>query len=149
MHWAAWAAPDKVKALINGSIAYTAQLSLAASYGLLQVTYVTARDQSAVGGQWKGNDALCDAPGLLDPDNLFDTECNLQHKGGSLGIGTRMTQRNFIHKNGQSPAVTSEASLEKLFSAAYQKYNLGRSDYGQLVLTQTQSVEPLASSSIF
>ena len=146
-HWSPTAKQGAVNALTKGSTDFTAQLSLAASYGLLQVTYV-----KALGKNWAGNTGSCGATNPLDPDNLFDTGCNLSNGGGSLGIGTRITEVNFA-SNGAAgdpnPAVIDEPTLEIYFSQAYQLYNAKKKGYGTAVVTNSKSYEPTPSGTIF
>jgi len=141
--------PARVALVSNGAVDFSSQLSLASSYGLLQVTYVTALDQSSRGGQWTGNNESCGPSDLLDPDNLFDTSCNLAHNGGSLGIGTRITERNFVGQNSASPSVANESALEALFVNAYQRYDPGKTGYGSTVISNTRSFEPNPTGTIF
>lgn len=146
-HWSKFAKPGAVIDLTSGSVAFTAQLSLAASYGLLQVTYVKALKE-----QWSGNTASCGPVNQLDPDNLFDTTCNLDNGGGSLGIGTRITEKHFARKTvagSRSPSANDEASLEALFSNAYQLYDKAKSGYGDEVISNGQNYEPNPTGTIF
>jgi hypothetical protein len=136
--------PSRVATVQNGTVDFSAQLSLAASYGLLQVTYATAIDQ-----KWAGNAQSCGPADLRDPDNLFDTPCNLANGGGSLGIGTRLTEKNFANYPGVTPSLTNEPSLEAAFSNAYQKYNSGMTGYGAHVISNTRSFEPSPTGAIF
>lgn len=146
-HWSSFAKSSAVTQLNSGSVAFSAQLSLAASYGLLQVTYVRALDE-----QWTGNTGSCGATDPRDPDNLYDTACNLENGGGSLGIGTRITENNFASGSvakSTSPSVNDEPSLEALFSNAYQLYNKKKKGYGDSVISNAQSFEPGPTGTIF
>jgi len=136
--------PTRVAKVKNGTVDFSAQLSLAASYGLLQVTYATAIDL-----KWAGNTASCSATDPKDPDNLFDTRCNLANGGGSLGIGTRYTEGNFASKSGVTPSLTNEPSLETAFSQAYQMYNAYKDGYGNTVIANTKLFEPNPANTIF
>jgi len=85
----------------------------------------------------------------MDPDNLYDTACNLANGDGSLGIGTRITERNFASDNGASPSVAGESQLESLFSDIYQLYHHGKDGYGNSVVTNARSFEPNQNGNIF
>jgi hypothetical protein len=152
MRWKEAANSDALTALTNGTVAYSAQLSLAASYGYLQITYFAALGADEYGGDWTGNDASCDAPGLQDPDNLFDTTCNLESGGGSLRMGTRITAKHFASPaiaKSTSPSVPDESKLEGLFSRAYQRYDSGKKGYGANVIATSKTVEPNPTGAIF
>jgi hypothetical protein len=139
------AAQARVKLLKSGSVDFTAQLSLAASYGLLQVMYARAIDEG-----WAGSTPGCGATNPKDPDNLFDTSCNLDHGGGSLGLGTRITDGNFANYAGSTnPTVNGESDLESLFDQAYQEYNRNKDGYGDHVIANTKLYEPNPTGSIF
>lgn len=145
LKWSVYAKnPARVASVQNGTVDFSAQLSLAASYGLLQVMYATAIDS-----KWTGNTANCGASDPKDPDNLFDTECNLANGGGSLGIGTRLTEKNFANISGVTPSLTGEPGMEKAFVNAYQMYNSKKGGYGAQVISNTQSFEPNPTGAIF
>lgn len=63
---------------------FTGQTALAASYGYLQVTYVTAISRM----HWKGV-----TTGERDPTLLWDTDQNIANGGGSLKLGTTFLTR--------------------------------------------------------
>jgi hypothetical protein len=79
----------------------------------------------------------------------FDTACNLANKGGSLGIGTRITEGNFVNSYGTSPSATDESQLEMIFSMVYQQYNSSLGGYGDSVIANSQSYEPSPTGAIF
>jgi hypothetical protein len=143
-NWTRFATSNTVAQIESGADDFSAQLSLAASYGLLQVTYATAIDQ-----KWTGNTSGCGATDPKDPDNLFDTECNLASGGGSLGIGTRYTEGHFASQSGVTPSLTNEHTLETSFSKAYQKYNPKKDGYGNTVISNSSSFEPNPTGTIF
>jgi hypothetical protein len=142
-HWSRHGNPNAVAQLENGTVDFSAQLSLASSYGLLQVTYAKAIES------WTGNTGSCGPTDLMDPDNLFDTTCNLYNGGGSLGVGTRITEKSFASNNSTSPSVTGEPAFERLFLNAYQKYDPGEPGYGNSVITNTKRFEPGPTGNIF
>jgi hypothetical protein len=152
MRWKELANPDAFAALTNGTVAYTAQLSLAASYGYLQLTYFAALGTNEYGGDWKGSFAPCNGTQQKDPDNLFDTTCNLNGGGGSLRMGTRITAKHFAGKyvaKSTNPSVPDGSTLEGLFSQAYQLYNSGKAGYGANVIATSKTVEPNPTGTIF
>jgi len=136
--------PARVASVQNGTVDFSAQLSLAASYGLLQVMYAKAIEE-----KWTGNIASCGPTDPKDPDNLFDTSCNLANGGGSLGIGTRITEKNFAAKSGVTPSLTNEPGLDTGFLNAYQMYNPKKDGYGNTVIANTQRFEPKPTGTIF
>lgn len=145
-HWSKFAISSAVTLLTSGRVAFTAQLSLAASYGLLQVTYF-----KAVGSGWPGNTGSCGATDPRDPANLYDTNCNLAKGGGSLHIGALITEKNFAGGSvagNTSPSVSDEPNLETLFSDAYQLYNKRKTGYGDGVVSNAQSFEPKPTGTI-
>jgi hypothetical protein len=142
--------PQSVNNIDGGVINFSAQFSLASSYGYLQVLYTTAIDMSNGGGQWSGTTACGTTSSPMDPDNLFDTTCSHNSGGGSLNIGTRITERNFSGKWGSSPSVPDEATMETtFFSRAYQKYNPGLAGYGADVINKARKYEPIPLGAIF
>lgn len=99
---------------------FTAQTSLAASYGLLQMTYVTAIDR-----KWRTAD------GAHNPSLLFDTEENLKRGGGSLSVGTMMVVRSILRAMARGkvqPPLAAEDLLE-LFQSGWNEYNEGEARY--------------------
>lgn len=147
--WAQNGNPGRVTEVSNGTVDFSAQFTLASSYGLLQVMYATAIDQGSRGGHWAGNFASCGPTNPIDPDNLFDTQCNLASGGGSLGIGTRLTEMNFESAHGANALVTDESELELFFLDAYQHYDPGKAGYGGTVIANTRAFEPNPSGTIF
>ena len=136
----------------NGTADFSAQFSLASSYGFVQVTYVGALDTSSLGGHWTGCTGNCNATDPKDPDNLFDTTGNLDNGGGSLHIGTWMVERRFASSKAAgsaSPSVKRESALEALFVKAYQMYDPGIHGYGNTVITNSRSFEPNPTGTIF
>ena len=160
-----WGSKSKNSIYYRGTVDFTAQLSLAASYGYLQMTYVTAISKGPRGGDWTGVDAsaisACNtssnpAPGgqneTEDPYYLFDTECNLAHGGGSLRPGTHMLITDFATRQiagSRNPRIADEQHLEALFGRAYKRYDPDLKGYGPSVLHHARSYEPIPSASIF
>ena len=135
----------RVVSVENRAVDFSAQLTLAASYGLIQVTYVHAIDH-----EWTGNsDTSCGAPTTMDPDNLFDTDCNLRHHGGSLAIGTRSTEGYFVTHRGANPSITNEFQFESDFAAEFLFYNSGEPEYGNNVIRNAHDFEPNPTGKIF
>jgi hypothetical protein len=129
----------RVQSIQKRAVDFTAQLTLAASYGLIQVTYAHAIDAG-----WTGNDDTTCAPTRMDPDNLFDTDCNLAHHGGSLGVGARSSEKHFA-----SSSENDESHFELDFAAAFQFYNHNFTGYGNNVVTNARSYEPNPTGTIF
>jgi hypothetical protein len=102
---------------------FTAQTSLASSYGLLQMTYVTAIDQM----KWTG-----DSFGLKNPSALFDTFDNHLREAGSLSVGTRKVLKDLKNAVDVSRIDTYQALLDA-FVRAWGRYNPGEAGYGQSV----------------
>ena len=74
-------------AQINNSN-FTAQLTLAASYGLLQVMYVTAID-------WNWPGVVVNGQQVRNPRYLFDSLQNTAIGGGTLALGTILVNRHY------------------------------------------------------
>ena len=139
-HWSSFASPGS-----SNKLTFTAQLTLAASYGYLQLMY-----GRAITDGWTGNTALCNGTNdPHDPSHLYDTECNLQNNGGSVGFGTRLTATQFYSKHGANPNIRDAAALGSAFQPAYQAYNPRKQKYGQGVITASHSYAPIAAISIF
>lgn len=114
--WANWS--DYTAPAIVASFAadgFTAQTSLASSYGLMQVTYVLAREL-----KWNGN-----------PTALFDTQANIAAGGGSITLGA-MKLRNGFHvvhaPRSAAPdlAFADWAEFLAAFTDAWGSYNAGK-----------------------
>jgi hypothetical protein len=127
-------------------LTFTGEFPLAGSYGLLQMMYVTAINES----RWQGSNPACDgATDRLDPTGLYDTTCNLQNGGGSLGLGTQKVKNAFINLFTPTPNVQTPASFSNALAGAYQLYNRAKRNYGPDVVARSASFLPASSRSIF
>lgn len=124
-------------------LAFTAQFSLASSYGWLQVTYV-----EAIRRAWKGTGG-CGPSNARDPYNLFDTPCSLAAHASSLWVGTRITEGNFAKLYGAHPSLKDQGGLDTLFAKAFERYNSGQAHYGTDVVKYSKSYEPVPANTIF
>lgn len=100
---------------VCGSV-WTAQTSLAASYGMMQVMYVTAID-----AKWAGTTA-----GAKNPTYLFDTTANQSTHGGSVELGgerVRNAARLLHSQDVNNPQFSSEVDLQQVFLDAWGRYN--------------------------
>jgi hypothetical protein len=121
---------------------WTAQTGLAASYGLLQVTYVTAIDTL----QWKGVDG-----GDKNPSYLYDTAENLKIHGGSVELGAELVKQAAIELHEQdviAPNFISRTDLENILLDGWSRYN-NDPPYPMLVLARADHFTPMFSKSIF
>jgi hypothetical protein len=147
-HWSKQGVPpSRLAGVEAGAVDFTAQLTLAASYGFLQVTY-----EKAIEDHWKGDTANCGPSNPLDPDNLFDTPCNLAHGGGSLGLGTHIVAQKFAGifvAKSNNPRVANVTTFTRFFRLAYTQYDSGKKGYGSSVLFHARSFEPIPSVNIF
>lgn len=127
-------------------LTFTGEFPLAASYGLLQMTYVTAVSEL----QWQGSNPPCDGvTDPLDPSGLYDTICNLQNGGGSLGLGTQKVEAAFINRFGATPNLSGLASFSNSLASAYQLYNRRKLGYGSGVVARSANFLPTSGRTIF
>jgi hypothetical protein len=88
----------RVRALLAdpAEVDFTAQTTIAASYGLMQVMYTTAIRPMG----WTGLKVTpaCD-PTDCNPRYLFDIPANLQLGGGSIEIASSLLRKGFIENN--------------------------------------------------
>jgi hypothetical protein len=136
-----WSRQNKVNAEKLERDDFTAQSSMAASYGYMQVTYVNALDN-----EWAGI-----TTGEKNPTFLFDTEGNRQVGGGSLDIGTRIMTIHFREVLGgkaDSPSFPYSTALDQKAVDAWIRYN-GRARYGSEVLEHVPFFLPLPAGLIF
>ena len=120
----------------NTPINFTAQTSLAASYGYMQIMYVTAIGTMG----WSGVQS-----GAQNPSYLFDTPANLQIGGGSLELGNSYLRRLFRHEDpadAAKPAFDAQSDLEDVFVAVWGDYNGNKTTYPQSVLGKTRHYPP-------
>jgi hypothetical protein len=129
---------------------FTAQTTIASSYGLLQVLYSTAISPM----QWEG------VNGKQNPSLLFDAPSNVSSGGGSLVLGTGYLRRVFSTANPMvlvdSPDFVNQGALERAFRRAFNYYNGTRKEkglengiYGVRVLEFSKGFLPVPSGPIF
>jgi len=136
-HWSRYVRNKKVLAARVGQLDFTAQLTLAASYGLMQVMYVTAIQEG-----WSGTDEG------QNPSFLLDTPENLLAGGGSLEPGSRYLARLYKARNGDvaasSPTFSGHAALQRAFQRTYQSYNPSFPGYGyDVIIIRSPSYLPI------
>ncbi|SRR6266481_240738 len=120
---------------------WTAQTSLASSYGFFQVIYAKAIDL-----RWPGADG-----GLKNPSFLFDTPENLAIHGGSSELGTDIVEHAVVQLNSaesSNPNFNVESDLQDIFKVAWHKYNADPA-YPANVLMKTSLYPPQPARSIF
>lgn len=104
---------------------FTAQTTLAASYGLLQVMYGRAIHEG-----WASAD------GAQNPHLLFDNPGAAIQGQGSMVVGARIVRQSVLEiaseKNTAFPPASHEALLE-LFTGGWQNYNPGEEGYGSAI----------------
>lgn len=118
---------------------FTAQTSLAASYGLLQVTYVTAIDFPL---RWRG-----DVDQVKKPSLLFDSPENHQREAGSLRIGTAKVVMDYKNLVGAVLATTREVLINN-FEKTWNRYNPGEEGYGSSVAAKVPSYAPIPQAPV-
>lgn len=115
---------------------WTAQTGLAASYGMMQVTYVTAIDTL----HWSGTDS-----GAKNPSYLFDTAENLAVHGGSVDLGAEFIRRKLQETHAadaQNPQFDSETDLQHMFEDGWAKYNKQK-EYPTWILNASANFPPI------
>jgi hypothetical protein len=129
--------PASVKAIENDP--FTAQTSLAASYGLLQVTHIVAIEKA-----WRTAD------GAQNPSLLFDTDSNLKRGGGSLSVGTLKVVNVVGTKlaGGKATPPTSADALLALFKNGWDRYNRGEEKYEDAVAGFVPLYTPVAAGPV-
>jgi hypothetical protein len=128
---------------------FTAQTHLAASFGLLQIGYMTALSPM----QWTG------VGGRQNPSYLFDTNENLAAGGGSLAAGTGYLRRVCFPKASpnldvDSPEFEKYKDFRMAFQKAFNVYNHKTTDeyrrYGSTVVVANAGLfRPVADGPIF
>jgi hypothetical protein len=132
---------------------FTAQTDLAASYGLLQMGYMTAIGDPI---NWQG------IGGRQNPSYLFDTDANLAAGGGSLGAGTNYLRKvcfpdanpNVDIADPEFDSYDGTAGFMMAYQNAFNWYNhTGTNDlrqYGSTVVsTNAAQYMPVPSGPIF
>ncbi|MBI2840604.1 MAG: hypothetical protein HYX75_19995 [Acidobacteria bacterium] len=128
-----------------GLLDFTAQTTVAASYGYLQVLYSTAIAPMA----WRG------PGGRRNPSLLFDTAANIAAGGGSVELGTGYLNRVLPPANPDvsqaDPIFTNRAGVDSTFSRAFNVYNHSSASgsYGPDVVARSLRYPSVRSTSIF
>lgn len=137
--WAGRAGAERARAIQRD--AFTAQTHLAASFGLLQMTYVTAIQQM----NWSGA-----AGGAKNPSLLIDSQENWDQGAGSLIVGTAKVLADYRLVNSRVVSgmvrVGSPVSFLRSFVPAWDQYNPGEGGYGSslMLLVDRYLPEPVA-----
>ena len=102
---------------------FTAQLSLAGTFGYMQVMYIDAIDTL----KWTG----ASDNGRKNPSLLFDTDQNLARGAGSLPLGCKKVARSYHAAHGApalapTDAYDDPAALLEAFKRVWARYNLDR-----------------------
>lgn len=112
---------------------FTAQTTLAASYGLMQVMYGLAIEM-----RWRADD------GSQNPSKLFDPPGAVDRGEGSLLVGSRRVRNllgGVMRRSGWSLA--NRAELHILFHAAWDGYNSGEAGYGLDIAGRLFAFQPV------
>jgi hypothetical protein len=118
-----------------GLLSFTAQTTIAASYGLFQILFTTAiRDL-----KWQG----VGPEKAQNPSLLFDTSPNHAKGGGTIGLAAE-----FVFKYFPGGGIQSPADFVQAFRGAYRAYN-SRKEYSPGVIANAASFPPSQSTSIF
>ena len=122
---------------------FTAQTSLAASFGYMQITYSTAITTM----HWAG------IAGLKNPTLLYDTALDLAGGAGSLNIANQYLEKLFFQANpdesvAPSLQFTGSDDLIDAFNPAWQRYN-GSPAYPAKVSDRIPTYPPINAGSIF
>jgi hypothetical protein len=138
--WAHWTKKDKKGVDRTNNLCkddFTAQTTIASSYGYMQVLYSTAIAPM----QWTGNPSL-----------LFDTSANLASDRGSLSLGTSYLQTLCwkvdtvdFYADGGNVSWQNEDDMRSAFEQAWIKYN-GGEEYGGKVSDRVDTYLPVPSS---
>ena len=141
MNWTANAGaqgPSRVRQLTTDP--FTAQTSLASSFGLMQIMYTIA----TVDLSWAG-----DGNSRKNPSLLFDTVANHANQQGTVRLGSKIDVRNFkrvVRRSGSN--IPNAETLLLLFNDAWQLYNPGKAGYGALVASKVAPHTPVARNPV-
>jgi len=139
MNWIANAGQDgRARAELIRTNPFTAQTPLAASFGLLQMTYAVA----VLEMDWSG-----DAHGIKHPTYLLDTDSNHSFRLGSLRLGSEKIAKHFRQlQRGSGVHISDFQTLLLLFNEAWQQYNPGKRSYGFSIASMVGQYLPVAAS---
>jgi len=130
-----------------GLLNFTAQTTIAASYGLLQVMYDTAVGPM----KWQG------VQGDRNPSYLFDVDPNNEKEGdpGTLILGTGYFVGEFVSYEPEALYISAQYQTDDqfkaIFTCIYNRYNHGLcgGNYGSDVMKFSRPYHPVPSSAIF
>jgi hypothetical protein len=147
-HWNRWSDTNRLRRLERDPtlLDFTAQTTIASSYGLLQIMYETAVEAMA----WTG------VNGARNPSYLLDTPTNIEAGGGSMELGSGYLTSVFSRANPQVdlavPNFTTTADFRRAFTKAFNYYNHDGTtgDYGtDVVINRAPSFLPRTATPIF
>lgn len=143
MRWSAAAGGNAAARIVRlRDDPFTAQTTLAASYGLLQMTF-----RRLVSEKWPG------VGGAINPSFMFDTAANLEDDAGSLRVGTRSLRTALVRRQrragGQFPPERPSALLEAFIQSWRLDYNPGERDYGAIIGLMAETFRPITSNEVF
>ncbi len=138
---------EEFQYLIQYKDDFTAQTSLASSYGYMQITYTTAIQKM----KWTG------VNGMKNPTLLFDTDSNLNLGGGSLKIGNQYLKKLYSTYNSSisvdpSLQISGPDTFIETFRGPWMTYNgkgKAATAYPNKVITRIPAYAIIAASSIF
>ncbi len=148
VHWRKFLRQTRLDELDKNpnALDFTAQTTLASSYGLMQVLYRLAVEDL----KWTG------ANGAKNPSNLSDTPANLGTGGGSLRLGATYLRICFTRANKRVPSWSLENpnsadSVQNLFFKAFNWYNHNgtKGTYGTETVARISSFLPRTTTPIF
>ena len=133
-----------LQAYVNGDTSkdFTAQTSVASSYGYMQMMYVTAISKM----HWAGIQG-----GAKNPSYLFDSPENRAVGGGSFDLAGEFVRGIFRHlykTEASNPLFNSPTDLDGRFVVVWDQYNNSKG-YGTKVLGLEGNYLPVAQSNIF
>jgi hypothetical protein len=139
--------PKKTRIQIDPAqeLDWSAQTTLASSYGLMQVLFEASFTPSYVGIR-----------GQRRPFFLFDLPPNIQAGGGSVPAGTAIFVEKFRRANqvGFSPAFSTDAEFDEALKKALSAYNGvrrigGITPYGRTAFANSANYPPVPATAIF
>jgi hypothetical protein len=148
------ASPNVIAQIRNtpSLLEFTAQTPLAASYGIMQMTYIRAIRPL----QWKGTKTSGPCfrfPEKCNPSFLFDTDENIAAGGGTLALASDNLLIGFMTRNPgistSDPNFGDKSLLDAAFRNMLRSYNPGKTTYAAEVLGFSQEFLPVREAAIF
>jgi len=148
------ASPNVIAQIRNtpSLLEFTAQTPLAASYGIMQMTYIRAIRPL----QWKGTKTSGPCfrfPEKCNPSFLFDTDENIAAGGGTLALASDNLLIGFMTRNPgistTDPNFGDKSLLDAAFRNMLRSYNPGKTTYAAEVLGFSQEFLPVREAGIF